>query len=73
MKAYFDHTCVRCGKSEPEVKIVKDHIVPIYQGGSDGLDNLQPALQALQFEQGAREQGLAVRAGRRLRPLRAEP
>jgi len=32
-------TCVRCGSGE---QIVKDHIVPIYQGGTDGIDNLQP-------------------------------
>lgn len=31
--------CVRCGTLGP---VVRDHIVPVYQGGSDGLDNLQP-------------------------------
>lgn len=35
----FAFKCVKCGSSE---RIVKDHIVPIYQGGSDGIDNLQP-------------------------------
>lgn len=42
MKQYFNYTCVRClGKSGSD-KIVKDHITPIYQGGSDGIDNIQP-------------------------------
>lgn len=32
--------CVRCG-AEGE-RLVKDHIKPLYQGGSDGMENLQP-------------------------------
>lgn len=40
MLEFFAHSCVKCGDSES--KIVKDHIIPIYQGGSDGIDNLQP-------------------------------
>ena len=38
MKLFFSR-CVKCGSNDD---IVKDHIKPIYQGGSDGLDNLQP-------------------------------
>ena len=38
MKLFFGK-CVKCGSNHD---IVKDHIKPIYQGGSDGLDNLQP-------------------------------
>lgn len=36
----FGGRCVRCGRHghNPE----KDHIVPLYQGGSDGIDNIQP-------------------------------
>ena len=36
-----DPFCVRCGTS-PEDGRVKDHIVPLCMGGSDGIDNLQP-------------------------------
>jgi 5-methylcytosine-specific restriction endonuclease McrA len=39
MKAFFDNTCVRCHIMGP---VVKDHIIPIYQGGSDSIKNLQP-------------------------------
>lgn len=35
----FDSKCVRCDESG---EIVKDHIVPIYKGGSDSISNLQP-------------------------------
>lgn len=31
--------CVRCGG---DGRVEKDHIVPLYQGGSDGIENLQP-------------------------------
>jgi uncharacterized protein YdaU (DUF1376 family) len=37
--------CVRCGVSAESVRggrLVKDHISPIYQGGDDSIENLQP-------------------------------
>lgn len=42
MVAFFDNTCVRCEGASQLIGVVKDHITPIYQGGSDGLDNIQP-------------------------------
>lgn len=44
MLAIFDG-CVKCGELQSDLiggKCVKDHIVPLYQGGSDGLENIQP-------------------------------
>lgn len=40
LKAWSGGACVRCSREKYELE--KDHIVPIYQGGSDGIDNLQP-------------------------------
>jgi 5-methylcytosine-specific restriction endonuclease McrA len=37
--AFFQGHCVRCGV---KAEVVKDHIIPIYQGGSDAITNLQP-------------------------------
>jgi 5-methylcytosine-specific restriction endonuclease McrA len=37
----FDYRCVQCG-CWPVGRPCKDHIKPIYAGGSDGIDNLQP-------------------------------
>lgn len=38
----YDHTCPSCGKTEPEIKLTEDHIVPLSLGGSDGIENIQP-------------------------------
>jgi len=40
LQAFCRHQCVRCGVSDCE--LVKDHILPIYRGGSDSIDNIQP-------------------------------
>lgn len=37
--------CVMCGVYGSSVLLQKDHITPIYQGGSDGIENLQPLCQ----------------------------
>jgi uncharacterized protein YdaU (DUF1376 family) len=33
--------CVNCGTAEYPLE--KDHIIPVYQGGSDGIENIQPS------------------------------
>jgi 5-methylcytosine-specific restriction endonuclease McrA len=40
IKKEFEYRCVRCGRGDCYIE--KDHIIPIYAGGSDGIDNLQP-------------------------------
>lgn len=40
MLEFCRYSCVKCAVTD--VEIVKDHIKPIYQGGSDGIENLQP-------------------------------
>lgn len=42
LKAEFDYSCVICGLFFGDDRITKDHIKPLYQGGSDALDNIQP-------------------------------
>lgn len=42
LKAEYDHTCLRCGRREPEVTLSRDHVLPIAKGGTDNIDNIQP-------------------------------
>jgi len=41
--------CVACDSA---AKVVKDHIKPIYQGGSDSIDNLQPLCSSCNSSKG---------------------
>lgn len=40
-KKYF-YTCPRCGKSEPQIILTVDHIIPISLGGWNTIGNIQP-------------------------------
>lgn len=42
LKQYCGNRCVCCHKSEPEIKLTRDHKIPISLGGSSNIDNIQP-------------------------------
>jgi 5-methylcytosine-specific restriction endonuclease McrA len=42
LKAKYSHTCLCCGKQEPEITLTPDHIVPVSKYGSSNIDNIQP-------------------------------
>lgn len=42
IKRLFDYTCPSCGKQEPEIKLTKDHIIPLVRSGTDYIYNIQP-------------------------------
>lgn len=42
LKKQFDYTCQMCFKKEPEIKLTRDHIIPISKGGNNYISNIQP-------------------------------
>ena len=40
LKEEFDYRCVKCGREGYHLD--RDHILPVYLGGSDGIENIQP-------------------------------
>lgn len=49
LKQACGNSCLRCGDI---AKLVKDHITPIYKGGSDAITNIQPLCQSCNSSKG---------------------
>jgi 5-methylcytosine-specific restriction endonuclease McrA len=54
LKATYGYSCLRCLKSEPEIKLARDHIMPMELGGSDKIDNIQPLCKSCNSKKGVR-------------------
>jgi 5-methylcytosine-specific restriction endonuclease McrA len=41
LREFYNYTCLRCGRREPEVKLTLDHVIPLVVGGKNTIDNAQ--------------------------------
>ncbi len=39
---FYNYTCLCCGRKEPEIKITLDHVIPLFVGGLNIIENSQP-------------------------------
>jgi len=42
LKTRWGHMCLACGKTEPDVVLHKDHVIPLSMGGTNDVSNIQP-------------------------------
>jgi 5-methylcytosine-specific restriction endonuclease McrA len=53
LKEYYNHTCLACGRKEPEIKLTPDHVIPLGPPGTGEISNIQPLCISCNSAKGA--------------------
>jgi 5-methylcytosine-specific restriction endonuclease McrA len=54
LKQKYNHTCLSCGKVEPDIKLELDHIVPLSKHGTNDISNIQPLCKSCNSSKGTK-------------------
>lgn len=55
LKKFYNFTCLKCGRKEPEIKLTLDHVKPLKLGGKNVIQNAQPLCVSCNSSKGAKE------------------
>ena len=64
LKKSFGCHCLSCGRQEPEIRLTRDHVVPLVEGGSDTIDNIQPLCGPCNSHKGTKTADYRLSIGR---------